>query len=126
MTYKKQARDVPLKQAHPLLDSENKPTESLIYYANAMFDYLDRNYKPKCTGFLELSKMEALMILKDSSDPNWNREFSVRSFWVHDMEFLAFSIETVFRVEGPLVTRGGFLTFVRSEILRYPDAIFEN
>ncbi|KAG0039155.1 hypothetical protein BGZ83_002901, partial [Gryganskiella cystojenkinii] len=45
-------------------------------------------------------------------------------FWIFNLEYLAFSVETVFTKNGPAVTRKGLLTYLRSKITRDPDEAF--
>ncbi|KAF9572216.1 hypothetical protein EC968_010154 [Mortierella alpina] len=43
------------------------------------------------------------------------------SFLILNASYLAFSVETVFNTHGACMTRPGFLTFLRSEIMSDPD-----
>ncbi|KAG0210469.1 hypothetical protein BGX28_009279 [Mortierella sp. GBA30] len=104
----------PQPQAGSLLDSQNNPTRLLMSFSSAVFDWVDNSHAPKGSGILEPEKMDVILALTAPK---------LRSFGYLDVNIVyqAFSVETVFTASGPAVTRAGFLTYLRSEMMVDPD-----
>ncbi|KFH65636.1 hypothetical protein MVEG_09111 [Podila verticillata NRRL 6337] len=115
------------QQPLPFLDHQKNPTQALVAFANALFDHLDRSYEPKGTQLLEETKMIAMALLM-SSEPveSISKQNKIHLTWILNLTYLAFSAETVFTDNGPSVTRGGFMTFLRNEIAADPDEAFKD
>ncbi|OAQ22443.1 hypothetical protein K457DRAFT_26085 [Linnemannia elongata AG-77] len=114
-------------QPMQFLDHQNNPTQVLMTFSDAVFDYLDCAFEPRGTQLLEDTKMTALAFLC-TTDANRAAIEQIKAHlpWVNNLEILAFSVETVFTDNGPSVTRRGFLTLLRSQIIRGPDDAFES
>jgi hypothetical protein len=110
--------------AAPLLDQQNKPTPLLISFSNNVFNYLDHTCEPKGTCLLEESKIAAMQTII------LPHEYHVRMKGfrpvLYNSYYIAFSIETSFSVNGPSVTRAGFLTYLRAMIMSDPDEAFKD
>ncbi|KAF9948282.1 hypothetical protein BGZ72_009791 [Mortierella alpina] len=115
----------PQTQQHlPLLDHQNNPTDTLRSFANAVFSYLDNYHQPKATQLLEPQKMNVLVAIM--APPEQIQATLQCSFLIFNATYVAFSVETVFNTHGACVTRSGFLTFLRSEIMSDPDEAFKD
>ncbi|KAF9358387.1 hypothetical protein BGX34_008953 [Mortierella sp. NVP85] len=103
----------------PLLDSHYNPTETLLTFSNAVFNYLDTHYEPKGTHLLEPEKMKALLVFMSApEDVENDRQISSVYF---NLVYLAYSVQTVFTAHGPAATPAGLTTYLRSEIMSDPD-----
>ncbi|KAG0341547.1 hypothetical protein BG000_008726 [Podila horticola] len=108
----------------PLLDPQNNPTPLLISFADGVFNYLDHSCKPKGSGLLEQDKMAALQAFVVPHEHHINmQEFRPV---LYNSYYMAFSVETSFGVDGPAVTRPGFLTYLRAMIMSDPDEAFKD
>ncbi|KAF9287121.1 hypothetical protein BGZ68_002224 [Mortierella alpina] len=112
------------QQHLPLLDHQNSPTVILHSFANAVFNHLDHYHQPKATQLLEPQKMKVLVAMM--APPEQILMTLQCSFLVFNTTYLAFSVETVFTTHGACMTRSGFITFLRSEIMSDPDVAFKD
>ncbi|CAO3565424.1 unnamed protein product [Mortierella alpina] len=116
---------LPQTQQHlPLLDHQNNPTDTLRSFSDAVFSYLDNYHEPKATQLLETQKMKVLISMM--APPDQLQATLQCSSLLLSVTYLAFSIETVFNTHGACLTRPGFLTFLRSEIMSDPDEAFKD
>ncbi|KAF9349772.1 hypothetical protein BGX26_011980 [Mortierella sp. AD094] len=115
-------------QPVPFLDHQSNPTQVLVTFADALFDYLDRTYEPRGTQLLEDTKMAELQLLSapDAESRTAMERIKVHFPWARNLEIMAFSVETIFTDNGPSVTRQGFLILLRSLITRGPDEAFKD
>lgn len=108
----------------PLLDPQNNPTPLLTSFADGIFNYLDHSCKPKGSGLLEQDKIAALQAFIVPHEHHINmQEFRPV---LYNSYYMAFSVETSFGVDGPAVTRPGFLTYLRAMIMSDPDEAFKD
>ncbi|KAF9315551.1 hypothetical protein BG003_002904 [Podila horticola] len=63
------------------------------------------------------------LMTADASRPLFD-QYRIQLSWTMSLGYIAFSVETVFTENGPSVTRGGFLTYLRSEMSGNPDEAF--
>lgn len=68
----------------------------------------------------------ALLMTADAERRPMSEQHKIHMAWILNLTYLAFSTETVFTDNGPSITRGGFVTFVRSEIAGDPDEAFKD
>ncbi|KAG9320550.1 hypothetical protein KVV02_000367 [Mortierella alpina] len=112
----------PQAQQHlPLLDHQNNPTDTLRSFANAICGYLDKYHQPKAT---QPQRMKVLAVMM--APPEQIQAILQCSLLVFNASYLAFAVETVFNTHGACITRSGFLTFLRSEIVSDPDVAFKS
>ncbi|KAF9323605.1 hypothetical protein BGZ91_003481 [Linnemannia elongata] len=110
--------------ATPLLDQQNNPTPLLTSFADDVFNCLDHACEPKGSCLLEESKIAAMQALILPHE----HHIQMQEFRpvLYNSYYMAFSVETSFSINGPSVTRAGFLTYLRAMIMSDPDEAFKD
>ncbi|KAG0196689.1 hypothetical protein BGX28_009853 [Mortierella sp. GBA30] len=114
----------PQAPAASLLDPQNNPTSLLTSFADGVFNYLDYNYEPKGSRLLEQDKIAAMQAFILPQE----HHIKMQEFrpLLYNTYYTAFSVETSFGVNGPSITRFGFLTYLRAMIMSDPDEAFKD
>lgn len=66
------------------------------------------------------------LLMSAEAERPMSEQHKVHIAWILSLTYLGFKAETVFTDNGPSVTRGGFVTFVRCEIAGDPNEAFKD